>query len=140
MGMPADPDRDLDDQGQSPAGRPAQAPEDARVRPALNPDVASRADLFPPTQMVVDPDSGRDITGEYVRERLEILEVQGEEIVATCAWLARRHPEWTETLRTDGERRLHEVIGTGSIGPATAAAGPLLERLKRALREALSRE
>jgi hypothetical protein len=72
-------------------------------------------------QRVIDLDTGEDITARYVSRRLREL----EELALD--------PTRRDEIHQRYESEMHERIGVGSIGPATAAAGPLLGEKKREL-------
>ncbi len=86
-----------------------------------------------PLQRVVDPGTGRDNTGQYIHEGLQKLEEIGRKLLDTAQWLAERHPDWKEKIYEDFQDWLHIVIGQGSLGPGTAAAGPLLSQMQEEL-------
>jgi hypothetical protein len=97
-----------------------------------NKGIAMQEDRVP-TQKVIDLATGRDITREYISKGLERLEVIGNELVETATWLVNRHQDQGDQIFDDFRDRLQQVIGTGSLGPATGAAGPLLDRLQAEL-------
>ncbi len=86
-----------------------------------------------PLQRVINPSTGQDITGQYISDGLQKLEDIGRKLIDTAQWLAERHPDWKEVIYEDFREWLHVVIGQGSLGPATAAAGPLLNQMQEEL-------
>ncbi len=86
-----------------------------------------------PLQKVVDAETGQDITGQYIREGLEKLKEIGHRLIETAQFLVERHPDWKENIYEDFRDWLQIVIGQGSLGPATAAAAPLLRSLQEEL-------
>ena len=91
----------------------------------------------PLVQKVMDPTTGRDITGEYISERLEQLEEIAEQIVADALEAYKEDPSQNKAIYEKHYWKIHNKLGMGSIGPATAAAGPLMERMKKKLAESL---
>ena len=78
-------------------------------------------------QMVIDPETGRDITAEHIAKRLKELEYMADEIISFAVWRWERNKEKKAEIFKETEEYLRERIGCGSIGPATAAAGPLMD-------------
>ena len=79
------------------------------------------------TQRVIDPDTGRDITGEYVTQRLKELEIMAEKIIKSALKEFRQDQSNKKIVYEKAYWEIHNKLGMGSIGPATAAAGPLME-------------
>jgi hypothetical protein len=88
-------------------------------------------------QRVIDPETGRDITGEYVRGKLEELDKIAEEIILDAVREYRNTPASKHKIYEQACEKIENRLGVGSIGPATAAAAPLMEEKLRALAEAL---
>ncbi len=84
-------------------------------------------------QRVINPETGRDITGQYIRDGLQKLEEIGHKLIETAEFLLKRHPDWKDKIYEDFKDWLHIVVGQGSLGPATAAAGPLLAQMQEEL-------
>jgi hypothetical protein len=78
-------------------------------------------------QMVVDLKTGKDITGEYVGQRLKELAVEADEIIERHVERFKEDPSKKMDIFKEGYKEIHERLGQGSIGPATAAAAPLME-------------
>ncbi len=86
---------------------------------------------LPPVQKCIDPITGRDITAEYVESRLKELENLADVIIKFALWRKEKNPDREKEIFKETEEYLRLRIGHGSIGPATAAAGPLMmEKLK----------
>ena len=88
-------------------------------------------------QKVIDPKTGRDITGEYISNKLKQLEVEAEKIIKDAVAELNAHPTKRLDIYEKTYWLIHERLGMGSIGPATAAAGPLMAEMKQKLAEAL---
>jgi len=82
------------------------------------------------TQRVIDPDTGRDITGEYINQRLKELEIVGEKIIQSALKEYKQDQSNKKKVYEKAYWKIHNKLGMGSIGPATAAAGPLMEKKK----------
>ena len=91
------------------------------------------------TQRVIDLNTGRDITGEHINQRLKELEIVADKIIAYALKEFKRDQGNKNNLYQNAYWEIHNKLGMGSIGPATAAAGPLMERKKQKLAQA-SRE
>ncbi|MFW9951325.1 MAG: hypothetical protein ACFFKA_14495 [Candidatus Thorarchaeota archaeon] len=89
------------------------------------------------TQRVIDPNTGRDITGEYISQRLKELEIFAEKIIKSALNEFRRDQSNKAKIYQKAYWEIHNKLGMGSIGPATAAVGPLLERKKQKLANVL---
>lgn len=91
----------------------------------------------PLVQKAIDPITGRDITGEIISQRLEELEQLAEKIIEKAIHDSKHNPQVKSTIYEEAHWEIHERLGMGSIGPATAAAGPLMsqkmEKLARLL-------
>ncbi len=85
------------------------------------------------TQRVIDPDTGKDITGEYISQRLEELGKIAEIIIDKAFQDFRKDYNKKAEIYEEAYWQIHEKLGMGSIGPATAAAGPLMEKKKHKL-------
>jgi hypothetical protein len=77
-------------------------------------------------QRVIDLKTGRDITAEHVSQRLKELEVDADRIIQRARNEAEAAPERRREVYEAAHREIYERLGVGSIGPATAAAGPLM--------------
>ncbi len=108
--------------------------------PKAGDDIALPREDQMPQQRVVDANTGRDITGQYIREGLEKLEEIGHRLIETAQFLVKRHPDWKEQIYEDFRDWLHIVIGQGSLGPATAAAAPLMRSLQEELARRFDKE
>ncbi|NVM18799.1 MAG: hypothetical protein HWN80_13875 [Candidatus Lokiarchaeota archaeon] len=82
------------------------------------------------TQRVIDPNTGRDITGEFINQRLIELESVAEKIIQTALKEFKQDQSNRKKVYEKAYWKIHSELGTGSIGPATAAAGPLMEKKK----------
>ena len=80
----------------------------------------------PLVQMAIDPETGRDITGEVISSRLKELEIVAEDIINTALEEYKISPEKNKEIYEKYYWEIHQKLGVGSIGPATAAAGPLM--------------
>ena len=89
------------------------------------------------TQRVIDPQTGRDITGEYIARRLKELERIADEIVNIALDESTIHPSKKKEIYEKAYWEIQEKLGMGSIGPTTAAAAPLMDKKKIKLAEAL---
>ena len=85
------------------------------------------------TQRVIDPNTGRDITGEHITQRLEELEIVAEKIIQSALKEFRQDKSNKKKVYEKAYWEIHNKLGMGSIGPATAAAGPLMEKKKQKL-------
>lgn len=90
------------------------------------------------TQQVIDPKTGRDITGEYINQRLKKLEIVAENIIQAAIKKFNQDQSNKKNIYQEAYWELHEKLGMGSIGPATAAAGPLMGKKKQKLAEVLA--
>lgn len=88
-------------------------------------------------QRVIDPQTGREITGEYIAERLKELEQIADELIKMAMEEFAKHPGKKKEIYTTTYWKIHEHLGMGSIGPATAAAGPLMDNKKLKLAKLL---
>jgi hypothetical protein len=93
-----------------------------------------------PVQMAIDPETGRDITGEVISRRLKELDIVGDEIIESAMSEYKKFPDKKMEIYEKAHWEIHEKIGTGSIGPATAAAGPLMYEKKAKLADMLNIE
>ena len=74
------------------------------------------------TQKVIDPSTGKDITGEYVNQRLRELEKVADEIIQDALKKFQEHEANKVNIYQKAYWEIHNKLGMGSIGPATAAA------------------
>ena len=81
-------------------------------------------------QKVIDLETGEDITARYVSRRLRELEELADELIERAVEELAIDPTRRDEIYQRYESEMHERIGVGSIGPATAAAGPLLSAKK----------
>lgn len=77
-------------------------------------------------QKVVDPETGRDITGEVISQRLKELEAESNALLASALAEYTAQPSKKQEIYERVYWEIHNRLGQGSIGPATAAAGPLM--------------
>jgi hypothetical protein len=85
------------------------------------------------TQRVIDPNTGRDITGEYINQRLKELEILAEKIIQSALKEFKQDQSKKLSIYQKAYWEIHNKLGMGSIGPATAAVGPLMEKKKQKL-------
>lgn len=85
------------------------------------------------TQRIIDPTTGRDITGEYINNRLKELEQIADEIIRHAIIEYKNDKSKKNNIYQKAYWEIHDKLGMGSIGPATAAAGPLMEKKLRKL-------
>ena len=88
-------------------------------------------------QRVIDLDTGKDITGEYINQKLKELDKAADIIIDKAFQDVRKDNNKKSKIYEEAYWQIHEKLGMGSIGPATAAAGPLMERKKQKLAEIL---
>ncbi|HUU47565.1 MAG TPA: hypothetical protein VMW55_02155 [Nitrosopumilaceae archaeon] len=88
-------------------------------------------------QRVIDPDTGKDITGEYINQRLKELDKTADIIIDKAFQDFRKDYNKKAEIYEEAYWQIHEKLGMGSIGPATAAAGPLMEEKKMKLAKVL---
>jgi hypothetical protein len=77
-------------------------------------------------QKCIDPITGRDITGEHIHQRLIELEKIAVDIVNKAIQEFKKNSDKNHSIYEKYYWELHQELGVGSIGPATAAAGPLM--------------
>ena len=77
-------------------------------------------------QKCIDPITGRDITSEHINQRLTELEKIAVDIVNKAIEEYEKNPDGKHMIYEKYYWELHQKLGVGSIGPATAAAGPLM--------------
>jgi len=88
-------------------------------------------------QRVIDLDTGKDITGEYINQRLKELDKTADMIIDKAFQDFQKDHNKKAEIYQEAYWEIHEKIGMGSIGPATAAAGPLMEYKKQKLAQLL---
>ena len=88
-------------------------------------------------QRVIDPDTGKDITGEYINQRLEELDKIADLMIDKAIQDFRKDHNKKLAIYEKTYWQIHEKLGMGSIGPATAAAGPLMDSKKQKLAQLL---
>ena len=88
-------------------------------------------------QRVIDLDTGKDITGEYINQRLEELDKIADLMIDKAIQDFRKDHNKKLEIYKKVYWQIHEKLGMGSIGPATAAAGPLMESKKQKLAQLL---
>jgi hypothetical protein len=89
------------------------------------------------TQKIIDPETGRDITGQYIAEKLRALERIADDIINNAVSEFKKNADTKQAIYDDACREIHVRLGMGSIGPATAAAAPLMREKKKRLAELL---
>jgi len=80
----------------------------------------------PPLQMAIDPETGKDITGQVIGQRLKELEAESNALLAAALAEYSSNPSEQQQIYEKYYWEIHTRLGQGSIGPATAAAGPLM--------------
>ncbi len=84
-------------------------------------------------QRVIDLKTGEDITAMYISRRLRELAELADELIKRAVEELNHDPASRDEIHERYESEMHERIGVGSIGPATAVAAPLLNEKKREL-------
>ncbi|MFX0076813.1 MAG: hypothetical protein ACFE96_15320 [Candidatus Hermodarchaeota archaeon] len=93
-----------------------------------------------PIQRIIDPTTGSDITGEYINQRLKELNAIADKIIKSALEEYKMDQANKVKIYQKYFWEIHNNLGMGSIGPATAAAGPLMERKKKTLAKKLNIE
>lgn len=88
-------------------------------------------------QRVIDLKTGRDITGEYISQRLRELGILADEIIQHATSDVETDPENCRRIYEATYWEIHERLGSGLIGPATAVAAGLMEEKKEELADVL---
>ncbi len=88
-------------------------------------------------QRVIDLETGKDITAEYISQRLKELETLADSIIRRAKEDVEAAPGKRRKTYETANEEIHERLGMGSIGPATATAAPLMGEKKWELAEAL---
>ena len=88
-------------------------------------------------QRVIDLKTGEDITANHISRRLDELEELADKLIERAVEELTHDPASRDEIYERYESEMHDRIGTGSIGPATAAAGPLLSAKKYELAQRL---
>lgn len=71
-------------------------------------------------------------SSSYIEDRLKELELIADELIQFALWRWEKNPKEKDDILKETEEYLNQRIGQGSIGPATAAAAPLLiEKVKK---------
>ncbi len=89
-------------------------------------------------QMCIDPVTGKDITAEHITQRLIELEEIANKIITTAIKEYKENPDKEKEIYKKHYWEIHQKLGVGSIGPATAAAGPLMYNKMDELANALN--
>ena len=76
----------------------------------------------------------------YIEEKLDELALISDELIQFSYWLGKRNPQNYDILFKETEIYLTQRIGHGSIGPATAAAEPLLRKKLKELYSLFKKE
>ncbi len=71
----------------------------------------------------------------YIDNKLMELELIADEIIKFTEWRLQENPKDKAKILKETKQWLSMRIGQGSIGPATAAAGPLLDKKLKELEE-----
>ncbi|MHA1292761.1 MAG: hypothetical protein ACTSQJ_08865 [Promethearchaeota archaeon] len=79
--------------------------------------------------------NNRDLTGEVIGEKMKHLEIVSNELIKFALWRLRENFDEKEKILEETLNYMDVRIGQGSIGPATAAASPLLEDKKKELKK-----
>jgi hypothetical protein len=90
-----------------------------------------------PIQMVIDPTTGKDITSEVISRRLRELNIKADEIISLSLKEVKKFPNKKMEIYEKFYWEIHQRLGVGSIGPVTAAAGPLMYKKLDLLAEKL---
>ena len=77
-------------------------------------------------QKCIDPITGKDITSEHISQRILELEIIANDIIDKAINEYSINPDKKYSIYEKYYWEIHQKLGVGSIGPATAAAGPLM--------------
>jgi hypothetical protein len=76
----------------------------------------------------------------YIEEKQDELALISDELIQFARWLGKRNPQIYNLLLKETEIYLTQRIGHGSIGPATAAAEPLMHKKLKELQSLFEKE
>ncbi len=85
------------------------------------------------SERIVSDDGSGEATAAYVARRLRELAVEADDVIASAASAADRSPADLHEIYREAWWELHLRLGDGAIGPATAAAAPLLSEKQSVL-------
>lgn len=88
-------------------------------------------------QMVIDLETGRDITGKYIYQRLKELENIADGIIQHAVDDTKSEPGDSREIYETAHWEIHEKLGMGSIGPATSVAAGLRDEKEKELADTL---
>lgn len=77
-------------------------------------------------QKCIDPMTGKDITANHIHQKLIELEKVANDIISSAIEEYKKNPDQKQPIYEKNYWDIHKKLGVGSIGPATAAAGPLM--------------
>ncbi len=77
-------------------------------------------------QKCIDPITGKDITAELMHQKLIELEKVANDIINSAIEEYKKNPSQEQPIYEKNYWDIHKKLGVGSIGPATAATGPLM--------------
>ena len=77
-------------------------------------------------QKCIDPITGKDITAEHIHQKLIELEKVANDIISSAIEEYKKKLSQKQLIYEKYYWDILKKLGVGSIGPATAAAGPLM--------------
>lgn len=77
-------------------------------------------------QKCIDLITGKDITAEHIHQKLLELEKVANDIISSAIEEYKKNPSQKQLIYEKNYWDIYKKLGVGSIGPATAAAGPLM--------------
>ena len=85
-------------------------------------------DLYYDEQKIEITDEQVSLNTSYIDDKLKELEIIADALIEFALWRLENHPDKRELILNETRDWLFQKLGQGSIGPATAAADPLLRR------------
>jgi len=85
-------------------------------------------DLYHDEQKIEFTDEQVSSNTSYIDDKLKELEIIADALIEFALWRSENHPDKREFILNETRDWLFQKLGQGSIGPATAAADPLLRR------------
>ena len=87
-----------------------------------------KEDLFDEEQFIKIPGEQKPIGFNYIEDKLKELEIIANVLIEFALWRLENNRDKKDIILSETREWMFQRIGQGSIGPATAAADPLLRR------------
>lgn len=101
----------------------------------------SKKEVFPAEkQAIIDPQTGQDVTGEYLAPKIEALKKSADQVIDQALAEYKKDPQNKIEIYKKGSIKIAEGLSSVSLGPATGMIDTIIKEKQDELGEKMGAE